>query len=65
MATIPVPYHDLFDKRTFAHLSRLMPDGTAHPTSGWIDHDAEADRLIVTSGRNATSGGTPPSACAV
>ena len=51
MATIPVPYHHLLDQRTFAHLSRVMPDRTPHPTSGWIDHDAEADRLLVTTAR--------------
>ncbi len=51
MASIPESYHDLFDKRTFAHLSTVMPDGTPHPTPVWIDYDADADRLLVNTAR--------------
>jgi len=51
MASIPEPYHDLFDKRTFAHLSTVTPDGTPHPTPVWIDYDAGTDRLLVNTAR--------------
>ena len=51
MASIPESYHDLFDKRTFAHLSTVTPDGTPHPTPVWIDYDAGTDRLLVNTAR--------------
>jgi anthraniloyl-CoA monooxygenase len=36
---IPADFRDLFQKRTFAHLSTLMPDGTPHVTPVWVDYD--------------------------
>jgi PPOX class probable F420-dependent enzyme len=36
---IPADFLDLFHKRTFAHLSTLMPDGTPHVTPVWVDYD--------------------------
>jgi len=32
---------DLFQKRTFAHLATLMPDGTPHVTPVWVDYDGQ------------------------
>jgi PPOX class probable F420-dependent enzyme len=52
MADIPDEYHDLFEKRTFAHVVTLTPDGTPHPTPVWIDYDADGDRLLVNTERH-------------
>jgi PPOX class probable F420-dependent enzyme len=38
-ATIPDQYRDLFDKRAFAHLATLMPDGSPQVTPVWCDYD--------------------------
>lgn len=41
MAENPIPdkYLDLFEKRAFAHLATLMPDGSPQVTPVWIDFD--------------------------
>ena len=36
---IPANFHDLFNKRAFAHLGTLMPDGRPHVTPVWCDFD--------------------------
>jgi PPOX class probable F420-dependent enzyme len=36
---IPEKYLDLFQKKAFAHLATLMPDGTPQVTPVWVDHD--------------------------
>jgi PPOX class probable F420-dependent enzyme len=51
MGSIPDGYHDLFEKRTFAHLSTVMPDGTPHSTPVWVDYDDETDRVLVNTAR--------------
>ena len=51
MASIPEEFHDLFEKRTFAHLSTIAPDGTPHSTPVWVDYDADADRVLVNTAR--------------
>ena len=47
MPEIPADYHDLFEKKTFAHVATLMPDGFPHVTPVWIDHDAGENRILV------------------
>jgi PPOX class probable F420-dependent enzyme len=42
---IPEKFHDLFQKRAFANLATLMPDGRPQVTPVWIDYDG--GRLIV------------------
>ncbi len=38
MATpIPESHRDLFDKKAFAHLGTLMPDGSPQVTPVWCD----------------------------
>ncbi len=37
--TIPEKYMDLFEKRTFADLATIMPDGSPQVTPIWIDFD--------------------------
>ena len=51
MPTIPDDFHDLFEKRTFAHFSTLLPDGRPHSSPVWIDYDRERDRLLINSER--------------
>jgi len=51
MGSIPDGYHDLSEKRTFAHLSTITPDGTPHSTPVWVDYDDGADRVLVNTAR--------------
>ncbi|HVI09070.1 MAG TPA: PPOX class F420-dependent oxidoreductase [Candidatus Binatia bacterium] len=48
-ATIPEKYLDLFQKRAFASLSTLMPDGRPQVTPVWIDY--EGGRVIFNSAK--------------
>jgi PPOX class probable F420-dependent enzyme len=48
---IPERFHDLFEKRTFAHVATLMPDGTPQVTPVWVDYDAETGHLLVNTER--------------
>ena len=52
MPEIPEAYHDLFEKRTFAHVVTMASDGTPHATPVWIDYDADGDRLLVNTERH-------------
>ncbi len=47
MAQIPENFREVFQKRTFAHLSTLMPDGSPQSSVVWIDLDGE--HIIVNS----------------
>ena len=38
-SNIPDKYIDLFQKKAFAHLGTLMPDGTPQVTPVWVDFD--------------------------
>lgn len=38
---IPDKFQDLFDKRIFAGLATVMPDGAPQVTPVWIDYDGE------------------------
>ena len=51
MASIPDDFRDLFEKKTFAHVATLLPDGSPHVTPVWVDYDADADRLLVNTER--------------
>jgi len=48
---IPETYHDLFQKRAFAHLATLMPDGTPQVTPVWCDYDGTHIRVNSAKGR--------------
>ena len=37
----PTEYLDLFEKRAFAHLATVMPDGSPQVTPVWIDYDVK------------------------
>ncbi len=47
--TIPEKYKDLFDKKAFAHLATVMPDGTPQVTPVWVDYDGS--HVLVNSAR--------------
>ena len=47
--TIPKDFLDLFEKRAFAHLATIMPDGTPQVTPVWVDYDGEF--ILVNSAR--------------
>ncbi|PYS38204.1 MAG: PPOX class F420-dependent oxidoreductase, partial [Acidobacteria bacterium] len=36
MTTIPDSFYDLFQKKTFAQLATIMPDGTPQVTPVWV-----------------------------
>ena len=38
-ARIPAPYRDLLDKKSFAHLATVMPDGSPQVTPVWFEFD--------------------------
>jgi anthraniloyl-CoA monooxygenase len=46
---IPDDFLDLFKKKTFAHLATLMPDGTPHITSVYVDWDGK--HILINSAR--------------
>src|SRR5213079_97301 len=46
---IPDKYRDLFNKRAFASLGTLMPDGRPQVTSVWVDLDG--DHVIFNSAK--------------
>jgi PPOX class probable F420-dependent enzyme len=48
-AVIPQQYLDLFEKKAFANLATLMPDGSPQVTPVWVDFDGKY--LIVNSAR--------------
>ena len=46
---IPEKYRDLFEKKAFANLATMMPDGTPQVTPVWIDYDGRY--VLVNSAR--------------
>ena len=49
MSTIPESYLDLFQKKAFADLATIMPDGSPQVSLVWIDFDGA--HIIVNSAR--------------
>jgi PPOX class probable F420-dependent enzyme len=47
---IPDKYVDILQKRSFAHIATLMPDGSPQVTPVWIDYDGKY--ILVNSARN-------------
>lgn len=44
---VPGEYHDLFDRKAFAVMTTLLPDGQLHGTVVWVDFDGT--HLLVNS----------------
>ncbi|HZT87368.1 MAG TPA: PPOX class F420-dependent oxidoreductase [Stellaceae bacterium] len=52
MAAIPEAYMDLVrDKKAFAHLATVMPDGSPQVTPVWLDYADGAIRINTAKGR--------------
>lgn len=51
MEAIPSEYRDLFERKSFAQLATVMPDGTPQVTPVWIGIDDEG-YLLVNTARN-------------
>jgi len=51
MAAIPQQYMDLFQKKAFAHLATVNPDGTPQVTPVWVDYDGTHIRINSAKGR--------------
>ncbi|MCS6924744.1 MAG: PPOX class F420-dependent oxidoreductase [Candidatus Binatia bacterium] len=50
-AAIPEQYSDLLQKRAFAHLGTVMPDGSPQVTPVWFDYDGSYVRINSAKGR--------------
>jgi PPOX class probable F420-dependent enzyme len=51
MSEIPEPFHDLFERKSFAHFATMMPDGTPQVTPVWVDYDVERGHVLVNTAR--------------
>jgi PPOX class probable F420-dependent enzyme len=51
VAAIPEKYLDLFEKKSFAQLATLMPDGTPQVSPVWIDFDGKNILINTAKGR--------------
>lgn len=51
MAAIPEKYLDLFQKKSFAQLATLMPDGTPQVSPVWVDYDGRHILINTAKGR--------------
>ena len=54
MTAIPQTHRDLLDKKAFAHLATVGPDGTPQVTPVWIDFDGRHVRFNTARGRVKT-----------
>jgi len=52
MPKVPESFHDLFERKTFAHVVTMSPDGFPHATPVWIDYDADDNRILVNTERH-------------
>lgn len=50
-AVIPASHVDLFQKKAFAHLATLMPDGQPQVTPVWVDYDGSHILVNTAQGR--------------
>jgi len=48
---IPDKYLDLFQKKAFAHVATIMPDGSPQVTPVWVDYDGRYVRINSARGR--------------
>ena len=49
--TVPEGFKDLLQKKAFAHLATIMPDGSPQSTPVWFDVDGELIRVNSARGR--------------
>jgi PPOX class probable F420-dependent enzyme len=48
---IPDKYLDLFQRKAFAHVATIMPDGSPQVTPVWVDYDGRYVRINSARGR--------------
>ena len=48
---VPEKFSDLFQKKAFANLATIMPDGSAQVTPVWVDYDGQYVRVNTARGR--------------
>jgi PPOX class probable F420-dependent enzyme len=51
MAAIPEKYLDIFQKKSFAQLATLMPDGSPQVSPVWVDYDGKHVVINTAKGR--------------
>jgi PPOX class probable F420-dependent enzyme len=51
MAAIPEKYHDILQKKAFAQLATLMPDGSPQVSPVWFDFDGQNILINTAKGR--------------
>jgi PPOX class probable F420-dependent enzyme len=51
MAAIPEKYHDILQKKAFAQLATLMPDGSPQVSPVWFDFDGHNILINTAKGR--------------
>jgi PPOX class probable F420-dependent enzyme len=51
MAAIPENYHDILQKKAFAQLATIMPDGSPHVSPVWFDFDGQNILVNTAKGR--------------
>ena len=51
MAAIPEKFHDLLEKKAFAQLATLMPDGSPHVAPVWFEYDGTHILVNTAKGR--------------
>jgi PPOX class probable F420-dependent enzyme len=51
VAAIPEKYLDLFQKKSFAQLATLMPDGSPHVAPVWVEYDGKHILINTAKGR--------------
>jgi PPOX class probable F420-dependent enzyme len=49
MTAIPEKYLDLFNKKAFAQLATLMPDGSPHVAPVWVEYDGK--NIVINSAK--------------
>ncbi len=52
MTKIPEGFLDLFQKKTFAQLATIMPDGTPQVTPVWVEYDG--NHVVINSAKGRT-----------
>jgi len=51
VSTIPEKYLDILQKKSFAQLATLMPDGSPHVAPVWVDYDGHYIVINTAKGR--------------
>jgi PPOX class probable F420-dependent enzyme len=51
MAAIPEKYHDILEKKAFAQLATIMPDGSPQVSPVWFDFDGQNILVNTAKGR--------------